>query len=53
MNELPGVMTQGRDLAEARANLKEAFQLMVETQRELHQRDITGQRILVSEPFTP
>jgi predicted RNase H-like HicB family nuclease len=53
VNELPGVMTQGRDLVEARENLKEAFQLMLETQRELHLRDSAGQRVLVSEPFTP
>jgi predicted RNase H-like HicB family nuclease len=35
VEEIPGVNTQGRTLAEARRNLKEALQLVVEANREL------------------
>ncbi len=33
--EIPGVNTQGRTLAEARQNLKEALTLVIEANREL------------------
>lgn len=39
VEELPGVNTQGRTLAEARRNLKEAIQLVVEASRELGARE--------------
>jgi predicted RNase H-like HicB family nuclease len=35
VEEVPGMNTQGRTLAEARRNLKEALQLVVESNREL------------------
>jgi len=35
VEELPGANTQGKTLKEARANLKEAIQLIVETNREI------------------
>lgn len=35
VEEIPGVNTQGRTLAEARRNLREALQLILETNREL------------------
>ena len=35
VEEIPGVNTQGRTLAETRRNLKEAIQLVVEATREL------------------
>lgn len=34
--ELPGALTQGDTLDEARANLDDAVRLMIETSRELH-----------------
>lgn len=34
VEEIPGVNTQGRTIAEARRNLKEAIQLVVEANRE-------------------
>jgi predicted RNase H-like HicB family nuclease len=34
VEELPGANTQGRTLAEARENLKEAVQLVIEANRE-------------------
>jgi predicted RNase H-like HicB family nuclease len=40
VEEIPGVNTQGRTLAEARRNLKEALQLVVEANRELLCRDL-------------
>jgi predicted RNase H-like HicB family nuclease len=40
IKEIPGVNTQGRTLAEARRNLKEAAELAIETNRELVCRDL-------------
>src|SRR5580700_3465754 len=39
VEEIPGVNTQGRTLAEVRRNLKEAIQLVVEATRELGARE--------------
>ena len=39
VEEIPGVNTQGRTLAEARRNLKEAIRLVVEAARELGARE--------------
>ena len=39
VEEIPGVNTQGRTLAEARSNLKEAIQLVVEATRDLSARE--------------
>lgn len=39
IEEIPGVNTQGRTLAEARRNLKEAFTLVIEANRELAARE--------------
>jgi predicted RNase H-like HicB family nuclease len=39
VEEIPGVNTQGRTLAEARRNLKEALSLILETNRKLAARD--------------
>jgi predicted RNase H-like HicB family nuclease len=36
INEIPGVNTQERTLAEARKNLKDALQLILEENRRLH-----------------
>lgn len=35
VEEIPGVNTQGRTLEEAKENLKEALQLILETNREI------------------
>lgn len=50
VEELPGANTQGRTLDEARNNLQEAVQLILESNRELARRDI-GQRTVVREPL--
>ncbi len=45
VEELPGVNTQGRTLKEARANLKEALELILEASRELAARGQKGIRV--------
>jgi len=39
VEEIPGVNTQGKTLAEARRNLKDALKLILETNRDLLARD--------------
>ncbi len=50
IEEIPGVNTQGRTIAEARRNLKEALTLVIEANRELAAR----QRLAgaIREPIT-
>jgi predicted RNase H-like HicB family nuclease len=49
VEELPGANTQGRTLEEARENLKEAVQLVVEANRELARRESKGKRVVREE----
>jgi predicted RNase H-like HicB family nuclease len=51
VEELPGANTQGATLDEARENLKEAVQLVLEANRELAERSLAGQTI-TKEPFS-
>jgi predicted RNase H-like HicB family nuclease len=44
--ELPGANTQGASLAEARANLQEAIQLVLEANRDLAERDLAGADVI-------
>ncbi len=46
VEEIPGVNTQGSDLKEARENLSDALKLVLETNRELAGKEITGQNVL-------
>ena len=46
VEELPGANTQGRTLEEARENLKEAVQLIIEANRELARRETVGRQII-------
>ena len=46
VEELPGANTQGRTLQEARENLREAVQLVIEVNRENHERDPGGAEII-------
>jgi predicted RNase H-like HicB family nuclease len=50
VEEIPGVNTQGRTLAEARENLKEALQLILEENRRLlpKKRSATTKRELIT-----
>jgi predicted RNase H-like HicB family nuclease len=46
VEELPGANTQGATLDEARRNLAEATQLVLEANRELAEQDIAGQDVI-------
>lgn len=48
---LPGVNTQGETLDEARENLREAFDLVLETNREIAREQSAGREVL-REPFS-
>lgn len=50
VEELPGANTQGATLEEARVNLREAVQLILEADREIAERSIVG-RVARREPF--
>ena len=43
--ELPGAVTQGRDLAEARTNIREAVELLLLAYRDNAQKDASGNAI--------
>jgi predicted RNase H-like HicB family nuclease len=51
VEELPGANTQGATMEEARANLREAVQLVLEANRELATRELAGQ-VVSKEPFS-
>ena len=51
VEELPGANTQGTTLAEARENLVEAVELVLQTNRELAERDLIGHEV-TREPFS-
>lgn len=46
VEELPGANTQGRTLDEARANLKEAVRLVIETNRILAEEALAGSDVV-------
>jgi predicted RNase H-like HicB family nuclease len=50
VEELPGANTQGDTLEEARENLREAVVLVLEANRELAEKSLTGQQV-TKEPF--
>ena len=50
VEELPGANTQGETLDEARVNLREAIDLVIETNRQLMEEDLKG-KDLIKEPF--
>lgn len=51
VEEIPGANTQGATLEEARENLKEAVQLVLEANRELAERTLVGRTNVAREPF--
>ena len=53
VEELPGANTQGATLAEARLNLHEAVQLVIEANRELARRAIGGRAVIREEMLVP
>jgi len=50
VEELPGANTQGESLEEARTNLREAVQMVLDANRELSERSIVG-KVVSREPF--
>lgn len=50
VEELPGANTQGATLEEARANLREAVQLVLEANRQLAQESLQSQ-VVIREPL--
>ncbi len=50
VQEVPGANTQGDTLEEARENLREAVELVLEANRELVERSLAGQEV-TREPF--
>jgi predicted RNase H-like HicB family nuclease len=50
VEELPGANTQGNTLEEARENLREAVELVLEANREIAEKSLTGQNV-TREPF--
>jgi predicted RNase H-like HicB family nuclease len=51
VEELPGANTQGKTIEEARENLREAVQLIIEANRELLLEQVEGHEI-IREPLT-
>ena len=51
VEELPGANSQGATLEEARANLEEAAELILDANRTLLEEDLKGAEI-IREPFT-
>lgn len=49
VEELPGANTQGATIEEARENLKEAIQLVLEANREIARRDTQGKSVIREE----
>ncbi len=45
VQELPGAISQGETIEEARENLKEAIQLILDANRELAMRDVDETRV--------
>ena len=50
VEELPGSNTQGETLEEARENLREAVEMVLEANRELAEQSLVGQSV-TKEPF--
>jgi len=46
VEELPGANTQGNTLEEAKANLEEAIELVLEANRELAEESLKGQDVI-------
>ncbi len=49
VEELPGANTQGKTLEEARENLHEAIQLVIKSNRELTEKELSGKDIIREE----
>jgi len=52
VEEIPGANTQGATLEEAKENLQEAVQMVLEANRETAEKSLAGQAV-TKEPFVP
>lgn len=52
VEELPGANSQGTTLEEAKKNLREAVEMVLEANRELSQKELAGREV-TKEPFVP
>ena len=52
IEEIPGVNTQGRTLKEAKENLKEALLLILETNRLLNKKELSGNKKVIREQLS-
>jgi predicted RNase H-like HicB family nuclease len=52
VEELPGANTQGATLEEAKENLKEAVDMVLEANRELSEKELVGKKV-TRDPFVP
>jgi len=46
IEEIPGVNTQGKTLKEVKENLKEALLLILETNRMINKKEISGRKVI-------
>jgi predicted RNase H-like HicB family nuclease len=53
VEEVPGANTQGETLEEARTNLHEALQLLIEANRDLARRAIAGRSVIREDLLVP
>jgi predicted RNase H-like HicB family nuclease len=53
VEEVPGANTQGETLEEARTNLHEALQLVIEANRDLARRAIAGRSVIREDLLVP
>jgi predicted RNase H-like HicB family nuclease len=50
IEEIPGVNTQGDTIEEARANLSEAYEMIMAVRREIAEGELVGKKV-IKEPF--
>jgi predicted RNase H-like HicB family nuclease len=53
VEEVPGANTQGETLEEARTNLREALQLVIEANRDLARRALDGRAVIREDLLVP
>ena len=51
LEEIPGAVTQGKTIEEARENLRDALEMVLEARRELARRAMEGQTVISREAF--
>ena len=49
VEEIPGVLTQGKTIKETKENLLDALQLYLETQREEREQELAGKQVVREE----